>query len=1025
MVVDRNIVCPVLIGRTAHVASLDEALKHAVAGEGATVLVAGEAGVGKSRLLRAATIAAREKGLLVLQGTSFETDRALPFAPLLDLVRSLAARTSPAAAAHALAPAAPELLALFPELSSVFTEVHAAPPTDPEHGRRRLLHAILAALDRLSRIQPLLLVFEDVHWSDDATLDLLLFLAQGVAERPVVLALSYRSDEVGPRLSRLLAEVDRRRVGIELRLSRLSQSEVEEMLLAIFGTAVVPDRHFAGMLHSLTEGNPFFVEEVLKALVVSGDFAPTEHGRWKARRLERVQVPRSAVEAVRRRLASLSVAAREIASMAAVAGRRLDFALLQALSGRDEEELIALVKELIDAQLAVDEPADRIAFRHALTREAIYAELLGRERTGLHRRVAAAIARLNPAETDTVVDMLAYHTFEAGDWPTARRYALRAAEHATALYAPHEALLHLNRAVVAAEREGVPAEDEILLARGRALETLGEFEAANRDFEVVVAASRREGRGDAEWSALHALGMLWAARAYDRAGAFRQAALGVARASGDPGRIARSLNRIGNWYLNLEQPGAARSYHDEALALLRSIGDDRGVAETIDLIAMSCHIAGDEPEAVEHYEDVVSRFEALGNRRGLAAARALLALCGPSHHCSAVGFGWSDQIPAVLDSLQPVNLTQEIGWRAGEAFCRMVLGDCLAWRGEYDRALSLARGALTIAEELNHLEWQAGASRVLGIIMHDLGASDTAIQHLERAHAAALELGSRTWTRWTAAPFAIVLAQGGEVSRAVAILDSAAVSPVVPREHADANANTSGGAAPTLGERQIDLARTELLLAVGDAAGALSLVEDLMRRESAAGSAAERSQRELGLPRHHLLRGRALQALGRDDEAATAFGDSRDAAAATHAPPLRWRASAALGHSYRRLRRRLEARAAFAEAGETSRSLLARIPDEDLRTSFLSAVASEVPPPNEPSPRQATKEARGGLTRREWQVAELVAAGKSNRAIARTLGISERTVEDHVANALARHGFSSRAQLAAWSVQLSGQTPPW
>jgi DNA-binding CsgD family transcriptional regulator/tetratricopeptide (TPR) repeat protein len=1023
MLLEHTLVCPVLVGRTAPLEAFGRALRGARGRGGGTVLVSGEAGVGKSRVLRAAAEAARGEGFLVLQGASFEADRALPFGPLLDLVRGFAAATSPAVAAHAFAPAVPELLALFPELAGVIADGEPAPPTDPEHGRRRLFHAILQALDLLARRQPLLLVFEDVHWSDDATLDLLHHLARGLNENAVVLALSYRSDEIGPRLGRLLAELDRARLAAELPLACLTTDEVATMLRAIFGDDAALGEGFTGLLHDLTEGNPFFVEEVLKALVVAGDVAPTAEGRWRARPLERVHVPRSAIEAVRRRLSGLSGPARELASMAAVVGRRFDFALLQAITDHDEPTLLALVKELIAAQLVVDESADRIAFRHALTREAIYAELLARERVALHRQVTQAIERLHAPSLDSVVETLAYHTFEAGEWARARGYAARAAEHALALFAPREALAHLNRAVAAARREGIAPDAALLMPRGRASETLGDFDAALEDFSTVLRAARAEGNGDEEWQAQHALGMLWAARDYTRAGEARHAALVLARASGDPARIARSLNRVGNWHLNLEQPAPARRCHDEALALLQREGDDRGVAETVDLIAMACHIAGDEAEAVAHYERAAALFAELGNRRGLAAAQALTALCGPSFHCSGTVFGWSEVTPEVLATERPVLLTQEIGWRAGEAFCRFLLADCLAWRGAYDRALRLGRSALAIAEELEHLEWQAGASRVLGVIALDLFAVAEARDRLQRAHAIALQLGSRTWTRWTAAPLSIALARGGEIVGALAILEAVAAPSSLGREAL----RPGDEDAKTLGERLLRLAHCEVLLAAGNAAEALALVEARIREEHTAAEppASGNFDRTTVLPRHSLLRGQALLALDRPEEAEAALHRACAEAIAADAPPLLWRAHAALAQSHRALRQRVAARAELDAAGRIAGELAARIPDDRLLAAFRRGVAARIPAPARLSPRQQAKEAYGGLTRREREVATLVAGGNSNRAIARALFIGERTVEDHVAHALAKLDFLSRAQLAAWAVQIGlAPAPP-
>ncbi|HEX9106938.1 MAG TPA: AAA family ATPase, partial [Longimicrobiales bacterium] len=306
-----------LVGRGELLERAQGVLERARAGAGSVLLVSGEAGVGKSRLLRSTLEAARSAGFLVLQGACTETERSDPYAPLADLVRGFATGTSAAVAAHAFAAAAPELLALFPELHALFPE--ATPPSarDPEQDRRRLFQALSSTLRELSETQPLLVIFEDVHWSDDATLDLVLHLARGLATQRTVLALTYRSDEVGPRLARLLAELDRTRLTTELELRPLSAEDVVAMLHAIFGHAGVPGEGFVATLHELTEGNPFFVEEVLKALVTAGELARGDDGAWRAPAMDRVRVPRTAVEAVRRRLSGLSSSAREVAAVAA------------------------------------------------------------------------------------------------------------------------------------------------------------------------------------------------------------------------------------------------------------------------------------------------------------------------------------------------------------------------------------------------------------------------------------------------------------------------------------------------------------------------------------------------------------------------------------------------------------------------------------------------------------------------------------------------------------------------------------
>ena len=514
--------------------------------------------------------------------------------------------------------------------------------------------------------------------------------------------------------------------------------------------------------------------------------------------------------------------------LAAVAGRRFDFELLQAVTQLDEPELLWRVRELIDAQLVVEEGTERIAFRHALTREAIYAELLARERVALHRAVAAALESRRGAEASTQVAALAYHTFEAGEWQRARAYATQAAEHALGLYAPREALAHLERALAAGEREGVAPDPALLAARGRARETLGDFDGAHADFAALVDMARADGSREMEWQALYALGMLWSARDYARAGEYRAQALALATELGDASMLARSLNRVGNWHLNLEQPGPALRLHRQALELFEQIGNERGVAETVDLIAMVHFIAGNLLEATACYERVVSLFTALGDRRGIARGLALVALCGPSIPSSATVPGASSMIREVLARERPVRLAGEIGWRAGEAFCLFLLADCFTWHGRYERALPLAREALAIAEEIDHLEWQCGAARTLGFVALDLLDPTTAHRSLARAHDIALRLGSRTWIRWTAAPLAIALGRLGDHAGARALLQAAGE----PARLGRAALLPGDEDAPTIGQRQLSLAGAELALAEGDPGKALRILERQLAEES-------------------------------------------------------------------------------------------------------------------------------------------------------------------------------------------------
>jgi len=510
--------------------------------------------------------------------------------------------------------------------------------------------------------------------------------------------------------------------------------------------------------------------------------------------------------------------------------------------------------------------------------------------------------------------------------------------------------------------------------------------------------------------------MLWAARDYDRAGEYRRQALEVSRALGDDGLVARSLNRVGNWHVNLDDPATGLPHHEEALALFERLNDGPGVAETVDLIGMAHHIAGDQRAAAVSFERALALFAARNDRRGLANALTLLSLSGPSHHVSATTpfatVGGRDE----LAELRALRLTREIGWRAGEAFVGFTLADSLAWRGEYDRAIPMARESLALAREIEHLQWTSGAMRLLGVILLDLLAPHLAREQLEAAHQIAGQLGSRLWIRWTAAPLAIARCRTADLAGAEAILEN--VAPTIAQPDDEILAILASPAL-TLGKRQLWIARGEIALARGDRDLALRIADACLAAERAGTTG-----RSAGVPRLSLLRAEALIALDRLDEALAALDVARAECEVQSARPLLWKVDAARGDVFRLGRQRRDARFAFDSARIVVQELAAAIPDEQWRARFLEGADAVVPPPAPMSQARKAREAFGGLTRRERDVARLIAGGKTNKAIAKDLGIGERTVEGHVANALAKLGFASRAQLAAWTVERSVSTAP-
>src|SRR3989441_6419300 len=301
-----------------------------------------------------------------------------------------------------------------------------------------------------------------------------------------------------PSLRHFLAQWDREHLTQEILLARLTRDEVEAMLRAIFALPRSMHLDLPDLLYGLTDGNPFFVEEILKSLIVSGDIFYA-NGRWDRKPLGELYIPRSVQDAVQQRTDQLSERARQMLALAAVAGRRFDFSLLQQLTHYDESQLLQVMKEVIAAQLVVEESAEQFAFRHALTRQAIYADLLVRERKALHRRIAEMLERLYASVLDAHLADLAYHFFEASAWEKALEYGQRAGEQAQAMYAPHAAIDQVTRALDAAQRGSIPPPASLYRLRGQAYETLGDFERARLDYETMLQMTREAGERHAEW----------------------------------------------------------------------------------------------------------------------------------------------------------------------------------------------------------------------------------------------------------------------------------------------------------------------------------------------------------------------------------------------------------------------------------------------------------------------------------------------------------------------------------------------
>jgi DNA-binding CsgD family transcriptional regulator/Flp pilus assembly protein TadD len=991
-----EIVSPKIIGREFELDALGQALQAAQRGKGRCILIAGEAGVGKSRLLDEVRRRAEGEHFVLLRGHCFEQDVSFPYSLWINALRDFFAWSDASEIGKLLGPLASEFVKLLPELALILPDVEPTPALDPESEKRRLFEAFARFAANLAAPDPLLIVLEDLHWSDAASLDFLRAFTHRVADRPILLITTFRIDEQPLQLVRFLAQANRERVADELVLAPLTRNQVAEMTGKILKLERPPGDEFLNLIMGLTEGNPFYIEEILKTLTEAGN-APGTIALWKHQSAKELQVPSSIYDAVRRRIESLKPQTLQVLTLAAAIGQRFNFELLRQVSLKDEHELLAAIKELLTAHLLVEESADQFAFRHALTRDAVYTGMLLRERQALHKQIGETMERFWGLMSDLHAAELAYHYDRAAVWEKALRYSQLAGEQAQQLFAPREALAHFSRALTAAERLNITPSWSIPGGRAHALELLGDFDGARADYKMALDLARRAEDRRAEWATLIDLGFLWQSRDWVRAGHYFEGAFDLASSLEETALIAQTLNRLGNWHMNRGEPREALSEHQQALELFRKLNDRRGMAHTLELLGFDSYLAGEVVQGAAYCEQAVPILRELGDRQGLVNTLATLSM-RPRFDTEVVGEIDLYQLASLCETA--LEIARSCGYRRGEAHALDIAAISLCRAGDYGRGLEYSRRASSIAEEIEHRELLTTLHLVWGIEFYlGLLAFAEAREHLEAALKAAQDLGSVALMLIATARLVTASILQNDLPRAQGLLDG-----VLPADLPDV------GVMPFL-LRTCWTARAELDLALGNPTRALEIIECLLA------STANLAQYGLhAVPRLSRLRGQALVALGRIEEAVDEFQGALQVSGAQGQRSMLWRLHADLGKAYRAMGRREDAEQEFSSSRTIIQQLASTLPDGTLRENFLKQALAEIPVAPALTPRRAVMKEFGGLTERERQVAALVAQGESNSEIARTLLITVRTVEAHITRILDKLGLKSRAEIAAWTV---------
>ena len=970
------------IGRAVELRRLDALLERAGQGSPQVVLVAGDAGVGKTRLLLALADQARQRGTRVLMGASVELgDIGYAYLPVVDALRELADDPEEARLLTGAAMTAPALGRLLPG-------IEPAGPAGDSRDQLQVLDAVRAVLVGLAERSPVALVLEDLHWADRATRDLVAFLARTLRAGQVTLVVSYRSDELHRRhpLRPWLAELVRLPAVERLELAPFNRAELAEQLEAMAG-APLPAEQVEG-IYARSEGNPFYAEQLLAA--GAGD--------------ARVELPATLVEVLLARVQGLAEPAQQVLRVAAVAGRRVPHRLLAAVAGQPEAELEQGLHEAVGAGvLATDVATGGYAFRHALLQEAVYGDLLPGERVRLH----AAYARLLAADPDGAAAELAHHCLASHDLVGALAASVRAAEEAEAVLAPADALRHLSAALRVWERVPEPVAvsgiDRIEL-------TLRAAAAASAAGEHQRAASLAQ---DAARAAEAAEDPAQAARAHERRGVYlfdtgrieealdaRAQAVELVPAQPPTRLRARVTAAMAQALVNARRRDDARRWCDEALAAARGAGSADEEADVLITLGM-----------IEQYHDPAKA------RSLFAAARAQAAGAG----------NLEIELRAVYDDAEVGKQLGDLA-SAGAGFddgAELARRNGLGWSrfGIYMRREQLAVRYLTG-------DWD-GCERLLAAVpelVTTLAAAQVAVQGLgvlvARARPAAPARLRQLAGLAGADPFldrdvavweAELAGWQGDLERARSAIRRglAAADAVEIFDQALEGAWVAMNGLSVEADRaeQARAARDTATLADATAAG-----RALLERVRADAEQAPRA----GLAHDVHVRGRLAKAeaewtrlQGRSDPArwqaaVEAFSYGNVYAVAR----CQWRLAEALAGGGDRERATAAARAAHATATRLGSAPLREALEALARRGRLDLGVDL------PAPRTLA-----GLTPRELEVLRLLVEGRSNRQIAEQLFISAKTASVHVTNLLSKLGVHSRLEAAAMARRLGLEQP--
>jgi class 3 adenylate cyclase len=570
----------IFVGRDKEMDELRAGLEDALSGRGRLMMLVGEPGIGKTRTSEEFATYARLRNVQVLWGRCYEGEGAPAYWPWVQIIRSYAHDKEPKELMSEMGPGAADIAQVVSEVKERLPGLPAPPQLEPEQARFRLFDSITTFLKNASQGGPLMVVLDDLHWADKPSLLLLQFLAKELRGSRLMVLGTYRDVELRRQhpLAQTLGELNRENLSQRVLLRGLTEEDVRRFIEVTAGTS--PPDTLVAAVYRETEGNPFFVNEIVRLLVADGRLEKAEGvTEWS------VTIPQSVREVVGRRLDHLSEECNRVLTIGSVIGREFGLRLLEKVSEVKGDRLLEALEEAMGARVIAELPrsVDQYWFSHALIRETLYEELSTTRRIRLHRQIGEALEEM---DAEGNLPQLAYHFAEAapsGDIEKAVEYARKAGERAVAQFAWEDAVLQFERALQVVDL-ATPVDEalrcDLLMAAAEAIHGTGDQTRSQSTYGNAADISRRLKDPDRFATAVMGYSRPFSVGYSDDAvlALLTEALEGIP--SEDSAIRARLLSRFGRemYFRDLEESGRITL---EGVEMARRVGDKAALVETI------------------------------------------------------------------------------------------------------------------------------------------------------------------------------------------------------------------------------------------------------------------------------------------------------------------------------------------------------------------------------------------------------------------------------------------------------------